>query len=209
MSEFRSQVGVLGESRGNSYHCLAYTAWDLGLDGVFKLLERCGGADGSAGFHHQVANRGDAGVVDKAVGAAVRIGIDGDALLQWQALDHLGGVDGYLTHEERKCGRDHGGICGGLGGMDLEFDAVLGSDQGGVGGDFVAVDGGLDRVIDGAEGVVGPFADGGGLGSARDARYGGLDVSGLASDERREVAVGVDDFAALIDGPVVHPQVGG
>ena len=93
--------------------------------------------------------------------------------------------------------------------MDLEFDALLGSDQGRVGGDLVAVDGGLDRVIDGAEGVVGPFADGSGLGGARDARYGGLDVSGLASDERREVAVGVDDFAALIDGPVVHSQVGG
>ena len=34
-------------------------------------------------------------------------------------------------------------------------------------------------------------------------REGAVDLA----DERREVAVGVDDFAALIDGPVVHPQV--
>ena len=77
------------------------------------------------------------------------IGIDGDALLQRQALDHLCSIDRNVAHKQGKGGGNHSGIGCGLGGMYLEFNAVLCGDEGGVSRDFVAVDVGGNRVIDG------------------------------------------------------------
>ena len=50
VGEFGSQVGILGESWGDSHHRLTHTARNLGLDGVFELLESSGSTDRAAGF---------------------------------------------------------------------------------------------------------------------------------------------------------------
>ena len=90
----------------------------------------------------------------------MRVGVDSHSLLQGQPLDHLLVIDVNLPQEQRQSGGQHGGVGSGLGGVNLQGNAVRGCHERGVRGDLMAVNHRLDFLVNSAERLRRPLFDG-------------------------------------------------